>query len=640
MTLAGRARSLVLLALLGLAGCGLFRADEGFAPELEPSGPRVVYEVVIEGDDLDPGLESFLLAASEAAGLEERPPASEVVLRRRAEADLPRLKQALRSRGYYRGEIDYEIRHVRDPSDEAEEGAAARGLAWLGGLFGGGVVADTLTGGAPTRLVYRVEPGPQFAIEERIITIEGEDHGYTPPPTREIGLREGEPALAARVLDAEQQLVRHAREAGFAFAEAGDRRIVIDHDTNTMDVELVLRLGEPVRFDQPTFSGIEGISANFVERRVLIEEGDPYAPSRIERARRRLIDSNLFSTIRVIEGDTTDETGHLPVEFEVRQRQHRTVGAGVGFRSDDGPNVRAFWEHRNFLGAGERMRVEGEASPLLRELRGRFRKPDLVIEQLDLIADGSLRIEDTEGFSSQSISAGAGLERRFSPNFRGSLGVAYRFAEISENGDEEIFGLFSVPASLAWDFSDSQLDPTEGWRLSVSAAPFWDTLGLGTRFLKSDATHTRYWQVWREPRLVLALRGRLGSIVGVDRADVPADVRFFAGGGGSVRGIPFQLAGPLDDNDDPVGGRSLLEGSAEVRYAAFGNIELVTFLDAGTVFRSPLPAFDEGMQFGTGLGLRYATPIGPIRFDVGVPVDKRDGIDDAFQFYVSIGQAF
>jgi translocation and assembly module TamA len=144
----------------------------------------------------------------------------------------------------------------------------------------------------------------------------------------------------------------------------------------------------------------------------------------------------------------------------------------------------------------------------------------------------------------------------------------------------------------------------------------------------------------KAPQLVLALRGSVGALGGVSREQVPADERFYAGGGGSIRGIGFDLAGPLDDDDDPLGGRSVVEGSVELRTRFANDFGFALFLDAGTVDTSVFPSFEERVLFGAGPSLRYFTPIGPLRVDVGFPLNPRKGVDAPYQIYFSIGQAF
>jgi translocation and assembly module TamA len=139
---------------------------------------------------------------------------------------------------------------------------------------------------------------------------------------------------------------------------------------------------------------------------------------------------------------------------------------------------------------------------------------------------------------------------------------------------------------------------------------------------------------------VIALRGQIGSIWGTSINNVPANQRYYAGGGGSVRGYEYQHVGPLDANNNPEGGKSLAVFNSEVRLMVTEDFGIVPFFDAGNVYESTHPDFSETFFKGTGLGLRYVTPVGPVRFDFAVPLDRRDDIDDPYQFYISLGQAF
>jgi translocation and assembly module TamA len=621
----------VLLTCLALGACA---RGNGLFGLLEPPAPlpeTVPYEVVFEGE-LDEELRTALEASSVALSDVERPPVSEFLLAGRAGSDLPRLTQALRSLGFYEGSVDYRIEPPppRPPPAERREPVVP-------------IEAPVAPPPAvpPTRLIFEVEAGPRFELDAREIRVEGEPQGYTPPTPSRLGLSRGAPARAADVLAAERELIAQARREGRAFARAGPRSVVVDFERRTMDVTLIIEPGPEVRLAAPRFGGGAGVRDQFLRRRVLFREDSRFDPDEIEESRQSLLETNLFSNVRVDIAEELDADGRLPVTFRLTTRRHRTIGAGLGYVTDEGLNANLFWEHRNLFNGGELLRLDGYASPLRQEATARLRIPDVGARRQNIIANSALRFEDTDAFDSRSIGAGVGLERTFDPGYVGTLGVAYRFVSIEERGrDDQTFGLLSVPASFSWDRSDDLLDPTRGWRIRLDGAPFVDTLGIGRHFAKLQATHTRYFRLANRPRLVAAARGSLGSIVGASRADVPADERFYAGGGGSVRGIPFQKAGPLDNNNDPLGGVALLELSGELRWNVTESFGLVAFVDAGTVYDDPWPDVAEDIQVGTGLGLRYATPIGPLRLDVGVPVDRRRNVDDAFQLYISIGQAF
>jgi translocation and assembly module TamA len=253
-----------------------------------------------------------------------------------------------------------------------------------------------------------------------------------------------------------------------------------------------------------------------------------------------------------------------------------------------------------------------------------------------------LAYEDTDAFKSKSGRARIGLERKLGEGMTVTAGISFLGQEVEDKADDdksETYGLLSLPARFDWDRSDDLLDPSSGGRLRVDNEPFVDVIGNGLLFNKARLDYSHYLEVLSEPQVVLAGRTAVGSIVGESREDIPANLRFYAGGGGSVRGFGYQLAGDLNDKDDPIGGRSLFELGGEVRLRITESIGVVAFVDAGTVYSSTTPDFSETLRVGAGPGLRYFSPIGPLRLDVGFPLNPRNS-DDTWQLYISIGQAF
>ncbi len=200
--------------------------------------------------------------------------------------------------------------------------------------------------------------------------------------------------------------------------------------------------------------------------------------------------------------------------------------------------------------------------------------------------------------------------------------------------------LAGLPTFAEYDNTDDLLNPTKGARARFQVTPFAGTVDSDlTYFLTLDNRASAYWDVLNDGVYVLAGRGRLGSILSDDFADVPANHRLYAGGGGSVRGYAQYTVGPIGADGDPTGGRSALVGSLELRARFWEDIGGVVFVDAGSVSQQSYPDFEAGVQVAAGLGLRYYSPAGPIRIDVAFPLNRRPE-DDDFQFYFSIGQAF
>lgn len=545
-------------------------------------------------------------------------------LARRAERDLPALEAALRGLGYYRGSVEVAVESLPPPAEPPL------------GEEPGPPVAEA----ARALVRFTVEPGPRYRFDRRAIEVLEPAHGFRPPTPSALGLKRGEPAIAQLVLDAEAALVRAAQRAGHAFARAAPREVVVDHDRRTMEVTLRLEPGPAVRYGPIRFTGAEGISERYLLRLVPAREGSRFDVEDLEKGRTALADSGLFAAVRTRLPDRPDPDGRLPVTFELVQRKHRTIGGGIGFVTDEGPNLRAFWEHRNFFGAGERLRTDLQLSPVRQSADAQLRKPEVGARGQSLLFGAALLAEQVDAYEARSARVSAGVERRLARGLQGSLGLAYRFADIEDRGERERFALLSLPGRLALDRTDDLFDPSRGARVAVELAPYWDTLGLGSHFVKGRVVASAYWPVRNRPRLVLAGRAAVGTITGAARDSVPADERWYAGGGGSVRGVPFQKAGPIDRRGDPVGGRSVFEVSTELRWSITETIGIVGFVDAGNAYPASLPEPSAGLRLGAGLGLRYATPVGPLRLDLAVPLDKKAEVDDPFQLYLSLGQAF
>lgn len=615
-----RLRGSALALFLAFTGCAWFTGEQQQADvdQGQPGETPIPYTVAITGEMSDE-VRAGLMAASRSAALAASPPTTELTLERRAETDLPRLQEALRGLAFYDGSVRYEIL----PAPAAAEGVAE------------------LVEGPPTATIrFIVETGQRYLFDERQVVVVGEADGFEPPTPSKLGLEKGQPAIAQLVLDAEQKLLAAARDSGHALARIENREAVVDHDQHIMNVTLRIAPGPLARFGEVRFEGADSVDDRYLQRVVPVRQGSKFKSSEVDRGRDALGDTGLFSNVTYVEGKELDPEGQIPITYQMTERLQRSIGGGVGYVSDEGPNANVFWEHRNFFGAGERLRAEITVSPVTQEASLDLRKPAFFDRDLTFLASATLLDESTDAYDSVSAETSVGLERKFKPGLTGSLGIAYRYVDINDREGPQNFGLLSLPGTVDWDFSDNRFDPSKGGRLQLTAAPYVDLLDTSIRFAQGKLVHTRYVPLMNSPKLVFAARGAVGATTGAEREDIPADVRFYAGGAGSIRGVPLMKAGPLDRHDDPVGGRSLLEVSAELRLAITESIGVVAFLDGGSAYEAVLPDPSSGMRWGAGGGLRYMTPVGPLRLDIGVPVDRNSQTDDAFQVYLSLGQAF
>ncbi|MBY0509373.1 MAG: BamA/TamA family outer membrane protein, partial [Rhodospirillaceae bacterium] len=266
-------------------------------------------------------------------------------------------------------------------------------------------------------------------------------------------------------------------------------------------------------------------------------------------------------------------------------------------------------------------------------------------QSLKLAAQG--KRSDTDAFQGYSGTLYAGLERGLGEDWLVGAGISFDGASLTQTGATSRSYLAGLPMTLVRAprivtrvVPENFVDQTEGWRMRLAATPYSGALDKTVAFFKGEAEGDVYFPIDERQWYVLAARLKVGTLLGEDIEHVPADKRFYGGGGGSVRGFGYQLISPLDAAGTPIGGRSLIETSVEARIKVTNTIGFVPFIDAGAVSSSSLPGKNARLAIGAGIGARYYTGVGPLRVDFAVPVNPRGGRDKGFQFYLSFGQAF
>ena len=317
------------------------------------------------------------------------------------------------------------------------------------------------------------------------------------------------------------------------------------------------------------------------------------------------------------------------------ERKRRTIGAGVSFSTIEGPGGRLFFEYRNLFGAGESARATIEATEIEQSIQFDFNKPMPTFPG-SLFTTFNFSNQTTNAFNARTVSLSGGASKRWLDNRLETIGgIGVETSKIEQNNIEERTFFFSLPLTAVWDTEDDPLALEKGARAAVNITPFTGT----DTFTRTEFNGRSRVHFGGRQRFTLAGRARLGSIFGSSLGDLPINQRFFSGGGASVRGFDFQSVGPLDANDDPIGGRSVIEAAIEARAKIMNNIQLAAFVDVGSVSDNSVPDFAGDYFTGIGGGVRYVTPIGPIRADVALPLNRRDS-DRAVQVFLSLGQPF
>ena len=565
---------------------------------------------VVEGE-MDRELRALLVAE---IGTSERPVDNRFEARRRARAAAETVVSVLRSEGYY----EYDVR------SEVGEG-------------------DT-----PTPRVL-VTPGPRFTIAAPEIDWVGAQPRAVDEAAalKAMDLKLGEPGRAADVVAAEGRIVSTLDKAGYADAKANPRQVVVDHAERTVRPTFRIAAGERVRLDGLQVTSDGRVDPRWVEKLAPWKTGETYNPELVAELERRLLDPGVFDQVTVSLAPPAKATpeGLRPVLVSLAERKPRTIQAGASYATEEGFGLDVRWTRYNTLRRADTLALSGRLSELDSRAGVTLSLPHWLRPAQTLTLGSEAYRERTDAYDQNGVGVRADVQRRYGKTSYVSVGASADYSQTEELTVRTLtplgsdIGTFALHGNVYLDRSDDALDPKRGWRLSALADPTFLT-GRGTLgYLRLQTQLTGYLPLDRNARTVIAARTRVGTIL-LDGSveDIPAPQRFYAGGGGSVRGFAFQAVGPRLEDGTPEGGLSLFEGSLEVRQRVKGRWGVVAFVDAGDVGLERYPEFKD-LSVGAGMGVRYNLPFGPIRFDVATPVSNRRG-GSPIQIYVSIGQSF
>ena len=622
---------------------GLFGSEE--APPA-PSRDALPYSVKFQGVEEDDVLQALKDTSSLHRLRQEAPPDGEGVVRR-AEADLRRLPAVLSGYGYYQGRVTILVDGVT-LGGESSTAAASR-------------TAEAARGRSLVPVKVVVEAGPLYRL--RSITVRdprGAPIATEVLPRRFTEVEEGVPARSATVLAKEAGIVDRFRALGHPFVKPVGRDPVVDDAAHVMDVTITVDPGPIAGLGEVAVRGTSGIDPAVVRSFIYAEPGDPYSPQALADIRKSVSRVEGLGSVRVREGEALDANGNLPIFVDVTERDRNLIGVAARYSTVDGPGIRGYYANRNLFGGGETLRIDADVSYLGNDLYARqrklagidsnglgsrlsatFVKPALWGTRNDLIANLFVGREAQQSYVTDAVGGTIGVRHRFSDTFFAQVGIDGQAGRSQDALGKLDYRLVGIPVSLGYDSTDNPLDPTKGVRLTASATPYAGFLGSDPSIFVAKAQGSTYYAFDEAGRYIVAGRVGFGSISGANLAEVPPNIRFFAGGGGSVRGFAYRTLGPRGPFNLPVGGLSLLEASIEGRIKVTDTIGIVPFFDAGTAFSGSLPDFKERIRYAAGLGLRYYTGIGPIRVDVAFPLDRIKGNNERpVTLYISLGQAF
>ncbi len=499
--------------------------------------------------------------------------------------------------------------------------------------------------GAPrsiTNITIRVDPGPNF-------TLGIADIGPLASGTELPGdFRTGGAASTPLLRDTTGAAIDAWREAGYATAGVEGQQITARNGEAILDVRVRIDPGQVVRFGTLNPQGHERMRTERILAIAGLPEGEIFSPEELDRAEERLRDTQVFSAIALQEGEVGPD-GVMNIEATLVESLPRRFGGGLEFSTDDGFRASAYWLHRNLFGGAERLRIDGEIRGIgseglsSDEIEGvdatlglRFSRPATFTPDTTFYTEIGAEYLDEPAFTVRTFGVEAGVEHRFTRTLSGTAGLAIDYFEIEDQFIDREVLMVSLPASVTWDRRDDPLDARRLFYFEAETTPF--ATDQGHSGVRAYVDGRAYFGFGEERASRVALRAQLGSVFGGEFTEIPPSFLFFSGGTGTVRGQEYQSLGAMQLGVEAAG-RSFAGLSTEFRQdIGETNFGLVAFADAGFIGADSLGGGGD-WHAGGGLGVRYATPFGPIRVDVATPL-RGDGVGEDLFLYIGIGHSF
>jgi translocation and assembly module TamA len=472
------------------------------------------------------------------------------------------------------------------------------------------------------RLDIDVMPGERVLVDEVDLqvtatpAVQSRFDGLLQNPELQSGL----PLHHGRYEEFKSALSARAIEEGYFAARFARAEIALDLDSNRADIHLEFDPGLQYRFGRISILNDGSLNADVIGGMLPVREGAPYSSAALAEVRQNLNASQYFRQIRVSPQIGAATQQEVPVQIELEMRPRHAWTAGLGFTTDTGPRARLAYENRYVNARGHRLVIDSALADVRSQLDGNYLIPLADASRQSLNFAGGYSDENNESFESKRAKFETSVRNQNRAGWLQTVFVDIQRDDYTVAEEEDVSVLSTLGASLSRTKADNLINPNKGWKL------FTQIRGASDNVL-SDATLVQWYGSAKH--IIGFGRARLLSRVEVGatwidvRDDLPASLRYFAGGDQSIRGYDYRELGPVNENGEVVGGKQLIVGSVEYDFEVRDNWRVAVFADSGNAFND---RDDMEWRHSAGIGLRWMSPIGPVRVDLAHPVDGGNGI--------------
>ncbi|WP_122430009.1 autotransporter assembly complex protein TamA [Pseudomonas viridiflava] len=503
-----------------------------------------------------------------------------------AEQQAEKAAQAL---GYYQAQIDSEIQDGENP-----------------------------------RLVIKVLPGEPIRLRNVVVRVEGPAaslKAFKVPQSD--ALKTGAVLNHGHYEDAKRLIQNQASRYGFFSGRFTSQRLSIDPRAGVADIELVYDSGPRYSLGKVMFSGDSPFDEDLLKRMVPFKENTPYDSQLIAELNQAMQASGYFEGVRVDAAPTAAVGQVIPVTVQLETRKPRTMGLGLGFSTDVGPRGRANWTRHWANAQGHSYGFESEISAP-RQNVGLWYDVPLDPPLTDKLRfAGGYQYEEIAGTDSLSklLTVGPEWHSKLPSGWERVISLKWQREEYRLGDDSGLSTLLMPGISYSYLRSDDRIDPHKGYRLQFDAQVAKEGLGSDANLIRGNVLLKGLTTVAQNHRFLG--RVQFGGNFTDGYTSIPPSLRFFAGGDQSVRGYDYQTLSPTNSDGDRIGGRYMVAGSVEYQYSIAEKWRLATFVDQGNSFNNlDLPS----LKTGVGVGVRWVSPVGPLRLDLAHPLDDDGGV--------------
>lgn len=496
------------------------------------------------------------------------------------------------------------------------------------------------------KIVVSVDKGIRYDLSKFQIRLKDPDQIELPflkkLHLRDLDIQLKKPMLSTNIVDAEEKLVKDFTKNGYPFAKIAEKEVLVDQAQKTVAVELEVESGPKAYFGNICLETESKIKSKFIRNRIQWKPGELFDSETVQKTEKALYKTGLFSVVSISHGDELSSSDEIPMTIQLIDSKHNGFTLGGSYTTVwEGLGGQASWQTRNIFSSGTDFNLNYQINQKLQEAGIKYTFPDFLSRHQVIVLTSNVSKDEQPNYTEKAVKTDLYVERILSSHFKTSIGVKFDQLESTKSDNNGYFSLFGIPFNFNAQSSEKVLiNPTWGGWANVTYTPYFSLNQDDRDFSEVMFEASIYQFLIPSRRIVLAMNMVFGTLFGESNFDIPTPYRYFAGSPNHLRGYPYQEVSPLDGRGRPIGGRSLFLWSIEPRFMITKSIAIVGFLDVGNVYLSSWPDWKDAFLKSLGTGIRYFSFVGPLRLDIGFPMNKRPNIRKDYQIYFSFGQAF